>query len=569
MSRLTRRVASCVPAASGSYTAGHVHRVPSLRQYPYRGIVSDRCSHPTPGRAAAHTPARAPRHGAAAPGHRPRRPPRPRRGVPPALLVEPAADRPGRRDQPDGHGVVRLRARLPGDRPGRPGPRHRRSSSGAAGRSSSGGWSEIQRRQPGMMLLIAMAISVAYAASLATTLGWFDLEFWWELAALDHDHAARPLAGDEGPRPGAVGARGARRAAARRSRARRRRRHGRDRARSTSSGSATSSSCVPVGVSPPMATIVDGAAELDESMITGESPSGAPRAAATRVVAGTVATDSVDPGPGPRGRRRHRARRHPAARRRGAVVAAAARRRSPTASPRCSSTSRRSPRLITFVVVGAARRHRRRGRAHRHRARHRLPARARPRDPARDLAVQRARGPQRHPGQGPARRSSGCGPSTPSSSTRPAPSPRASTSSPASPASTASDDDEVLRTRRGRRGRQRAPARPGHRRRGRTTRARVAADGLPLASPAVASRRPSTASRYAVGGPALLRERDLDEPTGAASRDRRSGARGARRCSTSCDDDGVVGALALEDEIRPEAAEAVARAPRAGGTRGR
>jgi len=43
---------------------------------------------------------------------------------------------------------------------------------------------EVRDRQPGMMLLIGMAITVAFAASLATTLGWFDLEFWWELAAL-------------------------------------------------------------------------------------------------------------------------------------------------------------------------------------------------------------------------------------------------------------------------------------------------------------------------------------------------------------------------------------------------
>ena len=35
-----------------------------------------------------------------------------------------------------------------------------------------------------MMLLIAMAITVAWSASMATSLGWFDLEFWWELAAL-------------------------------------------------------------------------------------------------------------------------------------------------------------------------------------------------------------------------------------------------------------------------------------------------------------------------------------------------------------------------------------------------
>jgi Cu2+-exporting ATPase len=33
----------------------------------------------------------------------------------------------------------------------------------------SGGWQEARARRPGMMLLIAMAITVAYTASLATT----------------------------------------------------------------------------------------------------------------------------------------------------------------------------------------------------------------------------------------------------------------------------------------------------------------------------------------------------------------------------------------------------------------
>src|SRR5829696_4402131 len=54
-----------------------------------------------------------------------------------------------------------------------------------------GGWpflagavTEVRNRQPGMMLLITMAMSVAYAASMATSLDWLDLEFWWELAAL-------------------------------------------------------------------------------------------------------------------------------------------------------------------------------------------------------------------------------------------------------------------------------------------------------------------------------------------------------------------------------------------------
>ena len=49
-----------------------------------------------------------------------------------------------------------------------------------------GGWSELKSRQPGMMLLIAMAITVAFVASWVTTLGigGFDLDFWWELALL-------------------------------------------------------------------------------------------------------------------------------------------------------------------------------------------------------------------------------------------------------------------------------------------------------------------------------------------------------------------------------------------------
>ena len=47
-----------------------------------------------------------------------------------------------------------------------------------------GAWREIKDRQPGMMLLIGMAISVAYVASLATSLGWFELDFWWELSLL-------------------------------------------------------------------------------------------------------------------------------------------------------------------------------------------------------------------------------------------------------------------------------------------------------------------------------------------------------------------------------------------------
>jgi Cu2+-exporting ATPase len=50
----------------------------------------------------------------------------------------------------------------------------------------TGAWTEIRQRQPGMMLLISLAITVAFVASWATTLhlGGFDLDFWWELALL-------------------------------------------------------------------------------------------------------------------------------------------------------------------------------------------------------------------------------------------------------------------------------------------------------------------------------------------------------------------------------------------------
>ncbi|GAA4144752.1 heavy metal translocating P-type ATPase [Leifsonia shinshuensis] len=50
----------------------------------------------------------------------------------------------------------------------------------------SGGVSEIRSRQPGMMLLIALAITVAFVASWGATLGLLDhrLDFWWELALL-------------------------------------------------------------------------------------------------------------------------------------------------------------------------------------------------------------------------------------------------------------------------------------------------------------------------------------------------------------------------------------------------
>ncbi|MEU4365718.1 heavy metal translocating P-type ATPase [Micromonospora chersina] len=154
-----------------------------------------------------------------------------------------------------------------------------------------GGVREVRDRAPGMMLLISMAITVAYLASLATSVGLFDLDFWWELAALvtimllGHWQEMKAI----GQAQGALAALAALLPD--------------DAERLDESGAAHR---VPVadlrvgdlvlvrsgGRVPADGRIVDGAAELDESMITGESRP-VPRAVGDRVVAGTVATDSA------------------------------------------------------------------------------------------------------------------------------------------------------------------------------------------------------------------------------------------------------------------------------------
>ena len=150
---------------------------------------------------------------------------------------------------------------------------------------------EAKARQPGMMLLIAMAITVAYVASMATSLDVFDLDFWWELGALitimllGHWQEMKAL----GQAQDALAALAALLP---------------DEAdRVTGDGSIET---VPAGVLrvgdvvlvrsgsrvPADGKIIDGAAELDESMITGESRPVA-KAVGDRVIAGTVSTDSA------------------------------------------------------------------------------------------------------------------------------------------------------------------------------------------------------------------------------------------------------------------------------------
>ncbi len=154
-----------------------------------------------------------------------------------------------------------------------------------------GGWRELKERKPGMMLLISMAIIVAYVASMATSLGWFDLDFWWELAALvtimllghwqemralgqaqDAVAALAELLPDEAERVGPDGS-----------------------IESVAIEDLLAGDVVLVRSGarvPADGEIVEGSAELNEAMITGESKPVA-KDVGDRVVAGTVSTDSA------------------------------------------------------------------------------------------------------------------------------------------------------------------------------------------------------------------------------------------------------------------------------------
>jgi Cu2+-exporting ATPase len=153
----------------------------------------------------------------------------------------------------------------------------------------AGGAAEIRNRHPGMMLLISMAITVAYVASMATSLDWLDLEFWWELAALvtimllghwqemkaigQAQNALAALAALLPDEADLVDG---------------------DTTRTVPAADLQLGDVVlvrPGGRVPADGIIVDGTAELDESMITGESKA-VSRAAGDQVVAGTVSTDS-------------------------------------------------------------------------------------------------------------------------------------------------------------------------------------------------------------------------------------------------------------------------------------
>jgi Cu2+-exporting ATPase len=152
-----------------------------------------------------------------------------------------------------------------------------------------GGVRELQDRQPGMMLLISLAIVVAFVASLASEFDWLDLEFWWELALLidvmllGHWQEMKAL----GQASGALEALAALLP---------------DEAEVVH-GTEVHTVAVselrpgdvvlvrPGGRVPADGTVIEGDASFDESMITGESRT-VRRSSGDRVVAGTVATDN-------------------------------------------------------------------------------------------------------------------------------------------------------------------------------------------------------------------------------------------------------------------------------------
>src|SRR6478735_2432665 len=160
-----------------------------------------------------------------------------------------------------------------------------------------GGWpflkgavDEIGDRAPGMMLLIAMAITVAWASSMASSLGWFDLEFWCELAAL----VTIMLLGHWQEMKAIGQAQGALAALAELLPDEAERVDG-DTVTTVHIGELQLDDIVlvrPGARVPADGLIVEGTAELDEAMVTGESRPVA-RTVGDRVVAGTVATDSA------------------------------------------------------------------------------------------------------------------------------------------------------------------------------------------------------------------------------------------------------------------------------------
>jgi Cu2+-exporting ATPase len=150
-----------------------------------------------------------------------------------------------------------------------------------------GAWGELADHKPGMMTLISLAITVAFGTSLAATFGLFEIDVWWELASLitimilGHWLEMRAISQ----------ARGALNALAALLPDTAERVIGAD-TQSVQLSELRVDDIVlvrPGARAPADGTVVEGAADVDESMITGESKT-VPKGTGARVIAGTVAS---------------------------------------------------------------------------------------------------------------------------------------------------------------------------------------------------------------------------------------------------------------------------------------
>src|SRR5258707_1338678 len=148
-----------------------------------------------------------------------------------------------------------------------------------------GAWGELADHKPGMMTLISLAIIVAFGTSLAATFGLFEIDVWWEVASLitimilGHWLEMRAISQ----------ARGALNALAALLPDTAERVQGAD-TQSVPLSELRICDIVlvrPGARVPADGTVVEGAADVDESMITGESKT-VPKVAASTVIAGTV-----------------------------------------------------------------------------------------------------------------------------------------------------------------------------------------------------------------------------------------------------------------------------------------
>jgi Cu2+-exporting ATPase len=149
-----------------------------------------------------------------------------------------------------------------------------------------GAQGELAARKPGMMTLISLAIVVAFVTSWAGTLGFFEVEIWWELATL----ITIMLLGHWLEMRSIDQARGALSALAELlpDTAERVTDHGTEEVPITDLEVGDIVLVRPGGRVPADGQVVDGAADIDESMITGESRT-VPKEIGDEVIAGTVA----------------------------------------------------------------------------------------------------------------------------------------------------------------------------------------------------------------------------------------------------------------------------------------